>query len=77
MYCKYDLGRSLDKGRKVLIVAKCIVNEVEGVNGASYIGVLIVAKCIVNNFIEEIGEEALTVLIVAKCIVNIFIYPVF
>ena len=56
--------------KKVLIVAKCIVN----ICGRAFFYllniVLIVAKCIVNYLFAYFSDFQYIVLIVAKCIVN-------
>ena len=56
--------------KKVLIVAKCIVNSL--FNSVFFINgfVLIVAKCIVNLKSPHVSFFLFCVLIVAKCIVN-------
>ena len=58
---------------KVLIVAKCIVNDIQRYVIRCLREVLIVAKCIVNIVATVVGAFATYVLIVAKCIVN-FLY---
>ena len=54
MYCKYVSSLTSKISFKVLIVAKCIVNEDEYFNSGFLVIVLIVAKCIVNSFINVI-----------------------
>ena len=56
---------------KVLIVAKCIVNEIERRVKEALEQVLIVAKCIVNIYKKWWFILLVIVLIVAKCIVNV------
>ena len=70
MYCKCIGFNSSCHIIFVLIVAKCIVNDIAREVDKVLREVLIVAKCIVNEccFVTCSGE--LLVLIVAKCIVN-------
>ena len=58
---------------EVLIVAKCIVNQLVYELLDIYPNVLIVAKCIVNREYTQKELLLMQVLIVAKCIVNFFI----
>ena len=61
---------------KVLIVAKCIVNDIQRYVIRCLREVLIVAKCIVNVFEVVSQSTVIHVLIVAKCIVNNLFYHV-
>ena len=49
MYCKFILLKIATKITVVLIVAKCIVNNVYSFGNLFSAFVLIVAKCIVNS----------------------------
>ena len=65
------LGKAFNEETwKVLIVAKCIVNQPFLVIFLNFFLVLIVAKCIVNRDFDFMEATAEIVLIVAKCIVN-------
>ena len=70
MYCKSTRYGSINGVARVLIVAKCIVNNIFNNSKTLKEFVLIVAKCIVNNNLYPFLIPFLKVLIVAKCIVN-------
>ena len=49
MYCKFEELKLINELKKVLIVAKCIVNIMSAACSIPPESVLIVAKCIVNE----------------------------
>ena len=71
VYCKFKFTCSECSIKKVLIVAKCIVNFSLALLYAILPNVLIVAKCIVNENYRFLKDCFEFVLIVAKCIVNL------
>ena len=70
MYCKCIGFNSSCHIIFVLIVAKCIVNDIAREVDKVLREVLIVAKCIVNYSNHSFISTFPNVLIVAKCIVN-------
>ena len=77
VYCKLFQNWRLHHKTVVLIVAKCIVNNLFFKKLVVVVFVLIVAKCIVNADFRKLVSSAYAVLIVAKCIVNLIDKTIF
>ena len=70
MYCKSKSGKYKQRKNRVLIVAKCIVNEFGFVKGNVYYGGINSSKVYCKLLSLNHFWESRWVLIVAKCIVN-------